>query len=218
MPIYPDTPYLFYEIHVPRRRPYWDVKPRKGQPEPAQSWPSIVGDFCLPLLAEHADSLVWHVQEGSHFQICFATIWPKEVEASVRHHAKLTGFRVKRLLRGHAGGALGGQRWNPTRLLGTEQEAFRSIKLLRTLDALCRLYADTLIQVPAVKKRGKVVTPGYWYAEAPEDTRQNPFGSIFESFTHLVANTTEARFAAYIDVRTGWMHEGPMRVSLPLHL
>lgn len=202
----PSTPYLFYEIWVPKRAPY----------QGPHGWPSICGDFLRPIMASISpyEDLAWIAQEGRWFQLCVATPNPREVARLIRYQCKVAGFRVRRILRGGTlGGALGGPRWNHPSRLGTQAEAERSVRLVQAMHCVCQLYVDSLVRVQTGKGR-KVAY--HWQVE-PNLDRQNPHGSFMESFMHLVANVSEARFDLLMDVRTGWMPE-PVRLRVPAHL
>jgi hypothetical protein len=231
----PATPYLFFEIWVPKRAPYSGPRNDKDRLAESYSWPSIVGDFVKPLVERWPDSLWWQVQEGPFYQVCVApwTRWSplhedperyaKEVERSVRAHCKTTGFRMKRLLRGTLGTALAGDRWNRCSydLCRSKEEAqrqeARSVLLVQTMDRVCRLYMDTLVKVPHRRvKRGQ---PTHHWVTEVNGSRQNPHGNIFESLMHLLANTGEPRFDVKVQVNTPWMRENPLpNAKLTCHL
>lgn len=206
--ITPATPYLFIEIHVPKLAPY-NV--------PDTGWPCIVGDVCKPIAEALPDALVWWVQEGAHFQLCIA--WHDRVAAEhiVKSVTKQRGFKVKRILRGKAGGGLAGTRWMAAANIGTAREGKRSLLMLRTMDAVCRLYVDTLVLAPIPGNRRSIAgKPARWYTELNADTRQNGHGQLFESLMHLIANSTQARFTIHLLARTGWMDWAPAQVTANL--
>ncbi len=195
----PDTPYLFVEIWWPKKAPY---------NHPAHGWPTIIGDFVKPLVAAHPGMRIWFLREGPWWQLCFAADDLKAANDTMRKVARKLGFSIKRYIRGSTlGGALGGTRWVSRAKQGTKAERQRSYLLTEACHGVCGAYTDTLV------KRGK-----YWVVEAPECTRQNPHGNLFESFTHLVANITDARFDVRVQVRTGWMHEGWQNAQVTCHL
>lgn len=199
----PSSPYLFVEIWVPKCKPYND---------PKFGWPSIVGDFVKPLVKIYPDLLVWFLQEGSWWQLCFAYGGPfhlKDVNETMKKIANKKGFKIKRYIRNSTlGGALGGSRWLPVAKQGTKAEAQRSFLLTQACHAVCAVYLDTLI------KKGN-----HWEVQSPECKKQNPHGNLFESFTHLVANITEAKFDVKFEVRTGWMaKEEKQEVKATCHL
>lgn len=199
--ITPKTPYLFIEIWVPRRAPY----------NRADCWSCIIGDFIKPVMDALPTALIWYVREGKHLQLCIATSERAKALRLVKRVATLTRFRVKRVLPGTVGGALAGTRWMSAAKIGTPAEGARSILMLRAMDAVCRLHLNTLVPV---------VNPvdGYptWRYEQNADARQNPHGSLFESFTHLIANATEAQFTIHLMARTGWMDWAPAQVTANL--
>lgn len=198
--ITPVTPYLFIEIWVPKRIPY----------NGAGGWPCIVGDFVKPVMAALPTALVWTVQEGPFWQLCVAHPSRATAERVVRRVAKSTRFRIKRILHGKAGGGLAGTRWMTQRAIGTPVEGDRSILMLRAMDAICRLYVSTLV---GIRQADKTVR---WTTEVNADARQNPYGSLFESLMHLIANTTGARFTIHLLARTGWMDWAPAQVTANL--
>ncbi len=198
----PSTPYLFVEIWVPKRAPY----------NTEHGWPCIVGDFVKPIADENPGLIIWFLQEGPWFQVCFAhptgrysfqAVWD-----TMRRVAKQKGFHIKRYIRNSTlGGALGGSRWMPTAKQGSAAEGERSLLLARACHAVCAVYLNSLV------KKGK-----RWVVEKPECTRQNPHGNLFESFMHLVANISEARFDVELQVRTRWMHGGWQKTKAVCHL
>ena len=206
--ITPKTPYLFIEIWVPKLAPY-NVE--------ETGWPCIVGDVCKPIADELPDAYVWWVQEGRWFQFCIAYHDVVRAEALVKDVLKQRGFKTKRILRGVAGGGLAGTRWMASHHIGRAKEGHRSILMLRTMDAICRLYADTLVLAPLPgNRRGVARKPARWYTELNADSRQNPHGQLFESLMHLIANSTNARFTIHLMARTGWMDWAPTQVTANL--
>lgn len=213
------SPYLFYEFWVPKRQPYYDCRVNKDRLATSSAWPSICGDFIIPLLDRIDKSfgmkpLCWFVQEGPFFQICFSCPsfaliqWSKGgilIERLVREQCKISKFRTKRLLRGNLGGALAGDRWNNS--FGTKKESNRSILMVDMMDKVCRLYLTTLI-----RRKNKT-----WMTEKNK-SRQNPHGNIFESVIHLLANISEAKFDVFVQAKTGWMHEGYQQSKVKCHL
>lgn len=202
------TPYLFIEIHVPKRAPY-NVD--------ETGWPCIVGDVCKPVADELPTALVWWVQEGPWFQLCIAYPDREKAEKLVNDVTKRRGFKIKRILRGVAGGGLAGTRWMAASNIGKAREGQRSIMMLRTMDAICRLYADTLVLAPLpTNRRGVAGKPARWYTELNADSKQNAHGQLFESLMHLIANSTNARFTIHLMARTSWMDWAPTQVTATL--
>jgi hypothetical protein len=206
--ITPSTPYLFIEIWTPKLAPYNDD---------AIGWPCIVGDFCKPIAEELPAALVWWVREGPWFQLCIAWHDRARAEEIVKSVAKRRGFKIKRILPGVAGGGLAGTRWLAAANIGKAREGERSILMLRTMNAICRLYADTLVLAPLPSnRRGVAGKPARWYTELNADPRQNAHGQLFESLMHLIANSTGAQFTIHLMARTSWMDWAPTQVTANL--
>jgi hypothetical protein len=193
----PATPYLFVEIWVPKRAPY---------NHSVHGWPTIIGDFVKPLVAAHPDMLVWFLQEGPHWQLCFGPSGSLDCALAIKTLeymrrtmvviAKERGFHIKRYIRGSTfGGALAGSRWMPAKKQKRPEEQQRSFLLARACHAVCAVYMDTLV------RKGN-----HWVVESPQCKKQNPHGNIFESFMHLCANLSGAKFDVQLKVRTRWMH------------
>lgn len=204
----PSTPYLFVEIWVPKRAPY----------NTAHGWPCIVGDLIKPIVDAHPDALIWFLQEGPWLQLCFGpdfnvnTYWSaqrlEEIRKTMVKVARAKGFHIKRYIRNSTlGGALGGSRWMPAAKQGTPAEGERSLLLAQACHAACAVYLHSLV------KKGKL-----WQVEKPQCDRQNPHGNLFESFMHLLANISEARFDVELLVRTRWMHDGWQKTKTVCHL
>ncbi len=184
----PDLPYRFYEFWVPKHGVFKDE---------TNLWTNIVGAFIRPIVAGEPGLVYWFVQEGRWFQFCFASTRPDDIAAKIRRIQRDIKIKTKRILKGDVGGALGGTRWvSAPRLKNRRTERERSAHMLDACHAYCALYVHSL------EKRGK-----HWLTEISGDTRQNPHGNLFESFMHLVANTTQAQFDIRVTARTGWMQE-----------
>lgn len=207
----PDTPYLFVEIWVPKRAPYNHA---------VHGWPSIVGDFVKPLADAYPGSRIWALQEGRHFQICFAAprafvpeggkrfIGLVDMQLAMREIARKRRFQIKRYIYGSTlGGALAGSRWLPVRKQRRPAEKRRSFLLTRACHAVCAVYLDSLV------RKGN-----HWVVESPQCQKQNPHGNLFESFMHLCANLSEARFDVQLKVRTRWMHDDWQDAKVICHL
>lgn len=183
-----NLPYRFYEFWVPMHGIYKHSD---------ALWTNILGTFIKPIVAGEPDLIYWFVQEGRWFQFCFASVEPNRIAAKIRAIQKRVRIRTKRILKGDTGSALGGTRWVSTkRLLDKRLEHERSELMLRAMHGICSLYLHSL------EKRG-----AHWQTEISGDTKQNPHGNLFESFMHLIANTTQARFDVQIRARTDWMQD-----------
>lgn len=181
-------PYRFYEFWVPRHGVYRDE---------THLWTNIVGSFIKLIVEDEPDLIYWFVQEGRWFQMCWAHVDPERIARKVRAIQRRVGIKTKRILKGDTGGALGGTRWVSTRRLKSKRfECARSELMLRAMHGICALYVHSL------EKRG-----AHWVTETSGDAKQNPHGNLFESFMHLVANTTGAQFDVKISARTGWMQD-----------
>ena len=218
--IYHNTPYLFYEIWVPKKDLYR---------HPIYGWPSIVGDLIRPLYTVEPDepTLIWYLQEGPWLQLCICpsnllgldVLTIKEWKAIVKRRCVKHGFRIKRLRSDWTiGSALGGDRWNcKTRLKNKPKQFERSIWLCTLMHYACLVYADSLVQVEASGK-GKKRVPAHWEVEK-NCSKQNPHGNLFESVMHLLANMSEAKFDVMLTARTRWMHgEIAPALATSLHL
>lgn len=184
----PNLPYRFYEFWVPKHGVFKDE---------TNQWTNIIGSFIAPIVAGEPDLVYWFVQEGRWFQFCFASADPERIAAKIRRIQKTVRIKTKRILKGDVGGALGGTRWlSVKRLKNKVFERQRSARMLDACHAYCALYLHSL------EKRGK-----NWVTEISADAKQNPHGNLFESFMHLIANTTQAQFDIKIAARTGWMRE-----------
>lgn len=193
-----NLPYRFYEFWVPTHGAY------KAE---STLWTNILGMFIKPIVARESDLIYWFVHEGRWFQFCFASAEPERIAAKIRAIQKRVKIRTKRILKGDTGSALGGTRWVSTkRLLNKVLEKERSELMLRAMYSICSLHIHSL------EKRGT-----HWYTEVSGDTKQNPHGNLFESFMHLVANSTQAQFDLKISARTGWMQD-PQTTKITCHL
>lgn len=185
-----NTDYCFYEIFVPDR-------PRYKHAE--HGWPNIVGDYIKVLFEPYQDDKViyWFLQEGTWFQICFASKDKnKEIEKRIASLNRKLKFKNKKIIRGKLGTALGGPRWVKPAHFSTLFESNRSFLLADSLHKICKLYLNLL---------EKDDVYGVWKVETNTDTKQNVYGNIFESYMHLIANITQAKFPLDIYVRTPWM-------------
>lgn len=184
----PNLPYRFYEFWVPKHGVFKDE---------TNLWTNIIGSFVRLIVADEPDLVYWFVQEGRWFQFCYASAEPERIAAKIRVIGRATRIKTKRILKGDVGGALGGTRWvSARRLKDVRLARERSALMLDACHAYCSLYLHSL------EKRGK-----NWLTEISGDTHQNPHGNLFESFMHLVANTTQAQFDIRVTARTGWMQE-----------
>lgn len=191
-------PYRFYEFWVPRHGIYKDE---------TNLWTNIVGSFIKDIVADETDLIYWFVQEGSWFQVCFAHPRPETIAHKIRAIQRRVKIKTKRILKGDTGGALGGTRWVSTRRLKSKPfEQARSELMLRAMHGVCALYIHSL------EKRG-----ANWVTETSGDRKQNTHGNLFESFMHLVANTTQPQFDVYLSARTGWMQQA-QQTKVTLHL
>jgi hypothetical protein len=195
----PNTPYRFYEFWVPKHGVF------KNE---TSQWTNIVGSFIKQIVDGENDLIYWFVQEGRWFQFCYASSRPDEIAAKIRGIQKKVGIRTKRILRGDVGGALAGTRWlSKAGLRRKSFERARSVHMLRACHAYCALFLHSL------EKRGK-----HWVTETSACTKQNPHGNLFESFMHLIANTTQAQFDVKVSIRTGWMRGEQPSARLTCHL
>lgn len=167
------TPYRFHQFYMPVQSPF----------EPGDyQWPTVLAEFVRPALTQYPGVAFWFSYYGSHFQLCLAGSKYAAVEQVLQHRQQLFTIATKA---GPTAGATVGTALNGTRWIAQERNPTvadnerRSILLLKSLHAACRLYLDQLVQDPALL--------GKWRIEHNTDIN-NPLGRSFESVLHLMSN------------------------------
>lgn len=190
-------PYRFHEFHTPSQPPF---------DNPRFLWPTLVGEFVVPIIRGEKNLLYWFCFHGADFQLCFVADNHNRIEEKIEAQKKRLGITSKTKPTEGARLEFFGNRWLAQEKMGVKDvEEKRAELVLRFLHATCELLIDHLI------KDGS-----YWRVERNVDG-QNPLGNGFESLAHLVANISQFQFDLLDGNRTAWMRPQPQG-NTRLHL